>query len=81
MPKGKPKFSKRLDFYTTTEARAQLEALSFLLGMKGEKSKICRKILDLGLKTFIDGLEPKKKAEYEFILNRVKLAEEQEHAR
>jgi len=76
MPKGNPLYPVRLDFFVTLDARLKAIGISYLMGLKGQHAPAARKLLDLGIKQYIDNLTPKQKADFEFIMQRVRIAED-----
>jgi hypothetical protein len=76
MPKGNELYPDRLDFFVSHDMRLKVIGLSFLMGAKGEHATAARKMLELGMKTYMDGLSKKKKEELEFIMSRVRIAED-----
>lgn len=76
MPKGNELYPERLDFFVSKEMRLQMIGVSFLMGSRGRHAEACRKILELGLKAYLDSLPPKKYSEYEFIMTRVRVADD-----
>jgi len=76
MPKGRPKYKRRLDFWASPEQFMQLLGVAYMQGFagkSGELSKAARFIMSTGLKVYIDGLDDKKRKEFDFILDRVRL--------
>jgi len=78
MPKGNELFPERLDFWVSTEMRLQVIGISYLMGAKGRHAVAARKLLEIGIKAYLEGVKPKKRNEYDFIMTRVRLVEDPE---
>jgi hypothetical protein len=76
MPKGNELFPDRLDFFVSRPMRLAVISVGYLMGARGKHAVAARKLLDLGIKAYLDALSPKKRAEYDFILQRVRIAED-----
>lgn len=76
MPKGNELYPDRLDFFVSREMRLKVIGISYLMGSRGRHATACRKMLERGVKEYLDSLSPKQKAEFEFIMTRVRIAED-----
>lgn len=76
MPKANRLFPARLDFYVKPEVRMQVIAIAYHLGTRGKHAAACRRLIQLGIKSYLDALTPKQRKEYDFILQRIRLLED-----
>lgn len=76
MPKGNELFPERLDFFVSKEMRLNVIGIAYLMGAKGKHAAAARKLIEMGIEAYLDGLKPKKRAEFDFIMTRVRIAED-----
>ena len=76
MPKGNELYPERIDFFVSKEMRLQVIGISYLMGAKGKHAAAARKMIEMGIKVYLDGLKPKQRADYDFIMTRVRIAED-----
>lgn len=76
MPKGNELFPERLDFWVSKKMRLEVIGIAYLMGAKGKHAVAARKLIELGIKVYLEGLKPKKRAEYDFIMSRVRIVED-----
>lgn len=74
MPKGNELFPERLDFFVSKKMRLEVIGIAYLMGAKGKHAVAARKLIELGIQAYLEGLKPKKRAEYDFIMTRVQIA-------
>jgi hypothetical protein len=76
MPKGNELFPERLDFFVSKDMRLKIIGIGYLIGAGGRHAAAARKMIELGMKTYLDSLPTKKRAEFDFIMSRVRISED-----
>jgi len=76
MPKGKPEYARRLDFWATPEQRLLVLSISHLRGDGGKYAPTGRLLLKLGLEKYIGDLSEDERVELEAIKRKVELGDQ-----
>ena len=75
MPKMRKDFPEQLSTSTTLEMKQKLTAIGYMMGAGGQYSAALRNLLADAIRRYIDGLDERKRAEYENILSNIKARE------
>jgi len=75
MPKMHKDFPAQLSSGTTLEMKQKLTAIGYMMGSGGEYSAALRNLLGEGIRRYVDGLDERRRAEYESILSNIKARE------
>ena len=75
MPKMHKDFPAQLSYSVPLKMRQELEAIGYLLGAGGQYAAACRNLLQAGITRYIDGLDARKRAEFDHILSNVQARE------
>ena len=69
-------YNSRLDFAISSEDRLIVDAIAYQRGDKDKYAKAARMIVGKGIEAHLASLNEQERAEFDFILSRLKLATE-----
>lgn len=75
MPKGNINFKRRIDLYVTLEDFKRMKAIAYQRGDGDKYSTTARKMLNLGIETYLKTLDDKERADFDFIMGRMSIIE------